>query len=150
MQWLDNLVDKWEAFKQTPRPGLEKTGKRMRKTGLFLSGLWHYIYMFRSIIMATPVATAAAILAAKCSTDLPESVMVTVPAINPQSEDSVLGFLVFNSEYVSRSIAVFAPLVLTVACLLLTICSKRTFYPWLISIFTLIVPVFLLLTNQYL
>ena len=150
MQWLDNLVDKWEAFKQTPRPGLEKTGKGLRKTGKFLSGLWHYLYMFRSVIMATPVATASVILAAKCNTDLPDAVQITLPAINTQSEDSVLGFLVFHTEHVSHGMAVFAPLIITAACLLLTICSKRTFYPWLISIFTLIVPVFLLLSNQYL
>ena len=150
MQWLDNLVDKWEAFKQTPRPGLEKTGNGLRKTGRFLSKLWHYIYMFRGIIMAIPVATASVILAAKCKTDLPESVQMTLPAINTQSEDSVLGFLVFNTEYIGKSIAVMAPLVLTGACLLLMLVSKRTFYPWLVSIFTLIVPVFLLLTNGYL
>ena len=150
MQWLDNLVDKWEAFKQTPRPGLEKTRKVLRKLGWFFSGLWHYIYMFRSIIMATPVATASAILAAKCNTDLPELVQITLPAIDTKSEDSVLGFLAFHTEYVSHNMAVFAPLIITAACLLLTICSKRTFYPWLISIFTLVVPVFLLLTNQYL
>ena len=103
-----------------------------------------------SSLRAIPVATASVILAAKCKTDLPESVQMTLPAINTQSEDSVLGFLVFNTEYIGKSIAVMAPLVLTGACLLLMLVSKRTFYPWLVSIFTLIVPVFLLLTNGYL
>lgn len=150
MQWLDNLVDKWKAFKEKLRPRLEKIGKWFRKTGSYLSKLWHYIFMFRGVILAAPVATVSAILASKCSTDLPESVMVTLPGIDAKSPDSIFGFLVFNTEYIPRSTAVMAPLVLTIACLLLTICSKRTMYPWLISLFTLTVPLFLLLTNLYL
>lgn len=150
MQWLDNLVDKWEAFKQKPRPGLEKTGRGLKKTTTFLSKLWHYMFIFRGLILSAPVVTVAIILASKCSTDLPESVMITLPAIDTASDASVFGFLVFNAQYITRSMAVTAPLVLTIACLLLTICSKRIFYPWLISVFTLIVPIFLLVSNQYL
>ncbi len=150
MQWLDNLVDKWEAFKQKPRPGLEKTRKILRKTGLIFSKLWRYMFMFRGLIMAAPVATMSIILASKCNTDLPDSVLVTLPAINAQAEDSLFGFLVFRTEYLAHGTAVMAPLILTSACLLLMLCSKRIFYPWLISVFTLVLPVFLLLTNNYL
>ena len=150
MQWLDRIVDKWEAFRDTPRPGLEKFGKGMAKTGSFLYRLWHSLFLFRGLILAAPVATAAVILAAKCSTDLPASVEVTLPGIQVNGENSLFGFLVYQTQYVSRSAAVMVPLVLTAACLLLTICSKRAFYPWLISVFTLSVPLFLLLTNVYL
>lgn len=147
MQWLDNLVDKWNQFREKMRPGLEKVGSGMGKTKAFLSKLWYYLFMFRGVILAAPVATAAAILAAKCSTDLPESVLITLPGIDTHADDSLFGFLVYHSEYIARSTAVMAPLVLTVACLLLMLCSKRTFYPWIISLFTLAVPLFLLLTN---
>ena len=75
---------------------------------------------------------------------------VTLPGIDAKAADSVFGFLVFRAEYIPRGTAVMAPLVLTIACLLLTICSKRTLYPWIISIFSLIVPIFLLVTNLYL
>lgn len=150
MQWLDNIVDKWEAFKQTPRPGLEKTARGLKKTGNFFARLWHYMFLFRGIVLSAPVAAAAVILAAKCNTDLPSVVEVTLPGIQPQGENSLFGFLVYQTQYVSRGMAVMVPLVLTAACLLLTICSKRTLYPWLISLFTLSVPLFLLLTNVYL
>lgn len=150
MQWLDNLVDKWETRRDTPHPRLEKTGKGIRKTGNFIARLWHYLYMLRGIILSLPVATTAIILAAKCGTDLPETVTVTLPGIDTQSAESLFGFLVYHTEHIARGTAVTATLVLTVACLLLTICSKRVLYPWLISVFTLAVPVFLLLTNGYL
>lgn len=150
MQWLDSIVDKWEFFWDALRPGLEKVGRGLRKTGSFLSRLWQYLFMLRGIILSAPVAAAAVILAAKCSTDLPASVEVTLPGIQLQGENSLFGFLVYQTQYVPRGTAVMVPLVLTAACLLLTICSKRTLYPWLISVFTLAVPVFLLVTNLYL
>lgn len=150
MQWLDNIVDKWEAFRDAPRPGLEKTGKLLRKTGNFLSKLWQYLFLLRGIILSAPVAAGAVILAAKCSTDLPASVEVTLPGIQLHGENALFGFLVYQTQFIPRGTAVMAPLVLTAACLLLTICSKRTLYPWLISVLTLTVPVFLLVTNLYL
>lgn len=150
MQWLDNLVDKWEEFRDTPRPGLEKAEEGARKTGKTLAKLWKYIYTLRGVIVSLPVLTAAIILAAKCGTDLPATVTVTLPGIDTHSAESLFGFLVYHTEYVARGTAIMASMVLTIACLLLTICSKRILYPWVISVFTLTVPVFLLVTNVYL
>lgn len=150
MQLLDRMVDKWEEFINTPRPVIEKIGKGARKTGLFLTKLWHYLFLFRGIILSAPVATAAVILATKCNTDLPETVTVTLPGIAMRGENSLFGFLVYQTQFIPRASAVMVPLVLTAACLLLTMCSKRMLYPWLISLLTLSVPLFLLLTNGYL
>lgn len=150
MNWLDRLVEQWNSFVQTPRPGLEKAAASLRKTGKWFSMLWNYIYMLRGIILAAPVASAAAVLASKCAAELPDAVSVTLPGIDTQAENSVFGFLVYQTHYVARGTAVMASLVLTIACLLLMLCSKRVLYPWLISIFTLTVPLFLLLSNVYL
>ena len=38
---------------------------------------------------------------------------------------------------------------LTAACLLLMFCSRKAMYPWAISIFTLALPVLLLVSNVY-
>ncbi len=150
MKWLDRLVDQWNNFVQTPRPSLEKMGAVWRKFKYTVTTLWQYIFMLRGVILAAPVASLAAVLASICSRQLPEAVAVTLPGIDPESAESVFGFLVYETHYVSRGIAVMAPLALTIACLLLMLCSKKTFYPWLISLFTLLVPLFLLLTNVYL
>ena len=150
MQWLDNLVDKWHAFWDKPRPGWKKFGDFWRKVGAFLAKLWKYLFALRGLILSIPVATAAVILAAKSMTDLPSSVEVTLPGIRVGSDNSLFGFLVFHTQQIPKGTAVLVPLVLTAACLLLTMCSKRALYPWIISLFTLIVPVFLLVTNVYL
>jgi hypothetical protein len=41
------------------------------------------------------------------------------------------------------------PLGVTAACLLLMFCSRRTLYPWLISIMSLLLPMLILLLNNY-
>ena len=50
---------------------------------------------------------------------------------------------------VDRQVAIFGPLGVTAAALLLMVCSRKTFYPWVISLFTLILPVLLLVSNLY-
>ena len=150
MQWLDNLVDKWNTWINTPRPRLDQTVKGVRKVGWYLATLWHYIYLLRGVILSIPVAAVAVVLASKCNTTLPQTVEVVLPGIQVGAEDSLFGFLVYHTEFLHRGTVVMMPLLLTIACLLLTICSKRMLYPWLISVFTLIVPVFLLVTHLYL
>ena len=50
---------------------------------------------------------------------------------------------------VTREYAVYGPLGLTAFCLLLMFCSRRTLYPWLISIMSLLLPMLILLLNNY-
>ena len=54
-----------------------------------------------------------------------------------------------DAQMISRDLAVLGPLAVTGGCLLLMFCSRRTFYPWIISIFTLVLPILLYLTNVY-
>ena len=53
------------------------------------------------------------------------------------------------TEMVDKSVAVFGPLAVTVVCLVLMFCSKRVVYPWLISVFSLLLPVLILLLNTF-
>ena len=95
-----------------------------------------WLYQLRSIILAIPVAITAVVLAIYNSSKLPEIV-----GMNLQT----------NGEYasaISRGVAVMGPLAVTAVCLLLMFCSKRVFYPWLISVFSLILPfLFLFMCN---
>lgn len=150
MVWLDQQIDKWNQFVHKPRPGMEKAGHTCNKVLLYIKTLWGYIYKLRGVIASIPVATAAIVLAAINHSRLPDAVAVLMPSINKESAEAVLGFLVFTNEHISLGTAVFAPLVLTVGCLLLTCCSNRILYPWLISLLTLALPLFLLVTNVYL
>jgi hypothetical protein len=66
--------------------------------------------------------------------------------------DSVGIWLLTNGEYymlVPRELAVIAPVAVTALCVLLVLCSKKALYPWLISIFTLVLPALIYYTNIY-
>ena len=53
------------------------------------------------------------------------------------------------AQYISRDLAVMGPLALTGGCLILMFCSRKAMYSWAISIFTLALPLLLLLSNAY-
>ena len=100
-----------------------------------LIGIW--LYRLRKFIMAAPVVYAAIRLASYNGQHLPEQV-----GIDLQSTGEF-------AMTISRQLAVVGPLGLTAACLLLMFCSKKAMYPWAISIFTLALPLLLLLSNVY-
>ena len=99
--------------------------------------IWSYVYRMRKIIMAVPVMIAAARLAQYNSEALPELVGINLQASGEYS------------QMITRDLAVLGPVAVTAACLLLMFCSRRTLYPWLISIFSLVLPVLLLVTNVF-
>ena len=95
------------------------------------------IYRLRSIFLAAPVAVYALKLASYNSEHLPEKVGIN---------------LLSSGEFamtISRSLAVTGPLAVTAACLVLMMFSRKALYPWAVSIFTLILPVLLLVSNLY-
>ena len=53
------------------------------------------------------------------------------------------------AQMISRNMAVMGPLALTFACLLLMFCSRKAMYSWAISVFTLTLPLLLLISNVY-
>lgn len=99
---------------------------------LFLS-----VYRLRGIIISIPVVILALRLAAYNSEHLPLLV-----GLNLQSTGEF-------AKTISRGTAVTMPLMLTGGCIALTIFSRKTLYPWLISLFSLAVPILLLITNLY-
>ena len=116
---------------------LEKTWKVLKKIGYVLGQIGKWIFRLRGFFMAIPVALAALYLAAQNMSRLPEEVGINLQA---------------NGEYaflISRGLAVMAPLVVTGVCLVMMWLSRRTIYPWIISIFTLVLPYLLYFTNMY-
>lgn len=96
-----------------------------------------WVYRLRSILLAIPVAVTAAILAVRNMAKLPVKVGFDMQA---SGEFAYL---------VSRNVAVLGPLAVTAVCLLLMFCSKRVVYPWLISLFSLLLPLVILLVNTF-
>ncbi len=139
----------WQAFCEKLRPSLEATGRFLKKLGKNLTIIGGYLYKLRAVILAAPVAAAAVVMAFINAARLPEVVEVTKLTLDTKAEESLFGCLVIGADYISRGSAIWGPLLLTVLCLVLMACSKRTFYPWLISLFSLLLPVIILITNVY-
>lgn len=95
------------------------------------------VYRLRSLFFAIPVVFAALRLAAYNSEHLPLLV-----GLDLQSTGEF-------AKVISRQTAVTIPLLITGGCLLLMCFSRKTLYPWLISVFSLAIPVLLLITNTY-
>lgn len=104
--------------------------------GVF-SFVWKWIMHLRKILLAIPVVILALRLAQYTTEKLPEQV-----GLNLQE----------TGEYaltVTKEVAVLGPLAVTAACLLLMFCSRRTVYPWIISLFSLVLPLLILITNIF-
>lgn len=130
MSKLQELKNKLQTFWQKIEPACSKIANVLRQIGLWL-------YRLRSVLLAIPVVVAALHLAKKCMNALPDRV----------------GLLILeNGSYqwmVSRSTAVMVPLAVTGVCLLMMFCSRKVIYPWLISIFSLVLPIVIYITNVF-
>lgn len=102
-----------------------------------LKVIWAWVYRLRSVVLAIPVAAAAVILAIRNMANLPQMVSLGLEAN---------GVAV---QMVSRGVAVMGPLALTAVCLLMVFCSRKILYPWLISLFSLVLPIFIYITNIF-
>ena len=116
---------------------MEKTWKVLKKIGHVLGVIGKWIFRLRGFFMAIPVALAALYLASRNMAQLPEEVGIN---LLPSGEHEFL---------VSRSLAVMAPLVVTGVCILMMWLSCKTIYPWIISIFSLVLPLLIWVTNVF-
>ena len=127
-EYRDNIEEKSEETKKTG--SFQKVWNVMRMIG-------NLIYRLRKIIMSIPVVYYAIVFGVYNAKYLPDRVGLVLQS---------------NGEFaqtVSRGLAVMGPLGVTAACLLLMFCSRRTLYPWLISIMSLLLPMLILLLNNY-
>jgi len=137
MNKLIMLKDKWMELWNSSEPGRSKFVRIVCMTGRVLKLIAQWLWNLRGILLSIPVAFAALHLAKENNEKLPELVGLN---------------LLETGEYayvIQRDMAVFGPLVITAVCLLMVIISRKTLYPWLISVFSLILPIFLALTNGF-
>ena len=95
------------------------------------------LYHLRKVVMAVPVAYVALRMAAYNMSHLPEQV-----GVNLQTTGEF-------AMQISRYAAVIGPLGITAGCLVMMFFSRKAMYAWAISIFTLALPVLLLVSNLY-
>ena len=134
---LKEMSPGWNKVQDEVKESLESNVSVWSKIKKVIGILIMCIYRLRSIFLAIPVVYYALKLAAYNGTHLPEEVGLN---------------LLSTGEFamtISRELAVMGPLVVTCACLVLMATSRKALYPWAISIFTLILPILLLVSNLY-
>lgn len=105
------------------------------KIASFCSATGKWTYKLRAFVLAIPIVAIAVILAVSNMATLPAAIAIGLPNI-------VNGILVFQEVLVSKILAVFIPLLVTAFCLLMMFLSKRISFPFLVSLFSLILPIF--------
>ena len=119
------------------RSGFARIKEIISRINRIINSIGKWMFRLRKIVLAAPVVYFALQLAAMNNASLPEQVGINLQA---------------NGEFaftVARGFAVMGPLALTLACLLLMFCSRKAMYAWAISVFTLTLPLVLLLSNLY-
>lgn len=131
------FTEKWKGFCESLKAAANTTGSVYTKIKSVIGVLVMVGYRLRKVVLAIPVVYYALKIAGYNGQHLPEEVGLVLLA---------------NGEFaytVSRYLAVMGPLVLTGGCLVMMLFSRKALYPWAVSIFTLILPLLLLVSNIY-
>ncbi len=131
---MENAGTAAEAAKNS---SLDKVKSGLSKANRWINLIGTWIFHLRKFVMAAPVVYYALKLAAYNREHLPEQVGLNLQATGE------------FAQTISRNLAVMGPLGLTFACLFLMFCSRKAMYSWAISIFTLALPLLLLVSNIY-
>lgn len=137
MNFIDNILNKWEQLLDKAQPTIKKICHFMKELRAAFLAIWKVVYRLRKFFVAIPVAFGAVYLAIYNQSHLP-----AVVGIDLQTNGE------FSIQLV-REIAVLAPLGVTAVCLLLMFASRRMLTPWLVSLFSLVLPVIILVTNIF-
>lgn len=137
MNLIDRFMIKWEDFRRKAQPTIDKIKGIYKITADKVIFAWNYVTKFKKLFLAAPVAAMALILALQNLFKLPALVGI-----------GLQGNGEFSFEII-RELAVIAPLLITVICLLLMFASKRTLTPWMVSVFSLLLPLIILFTNTF-
>jgi hypothetical protein len=137
MNFWDNVMQKWNLLREKSEPARQKTGKVAKAAGKVFATIWRYLKAFKKVWLAIPVVLGSVVLAMHNLTHLPK-----VVGLNLQTDG------VFALQ-IPRGTAVFAPLAVTLLCLILMFCSRRTLTPWFVSLVSLALPVVILILNTF-
>ena len=130
---METLKQIWDGVKAV----FLKIGKFFDTIAAGVGWVYRLIMRLRKIFITIPVVYFALKLAMYNDENLPAQVGILL------QEDGTYAYTV------ARDMAIMGPLAVTAACLLLMFCSRRTLYPWLISMFSLVLPILVLVTNIF-
>lgn len=108
------------------------------KEGFGIAGkVCSFLFRLRKIFLAVPLLAAAVYEAKKNYAALPAQVGLQLTEAGT-----------FSKMY-PKETAVWIPLIMTGACIVLMFTSRKAVYPWLIGLLTLVLPWLILMVNQF-
>ena len=138
MGFISGMAEKFkyvedEELEQELSPFKRVIRKIQKVIGIIVKVFYH----LRKVILAAPVVYYALKLASYNMQHLPEQVGVLLES------DGSFAFTF------AKSMAVMGPLGITAGCLVMMFLARKALYPWAVSIFSLVLPILLLLSNIY-
>lgn len=130
---MSKIQDFAKSARQTyekARPGLEKTGDII---GLVCKWGWR----LRKFILAIPVLWLMVYFAQLNWGMLPDMVGIDLQTTGEYT------------RMITKEMAVYGPMAVTAVCLLFMMLSRKTLYPWLICLFSMMLPIMILITNFF-
>ena len=134
---FDMVTDQWNGLRGKLTAAVNTSGSVYEKIKRVIGILVMVFYRLRKIFLAIPVVYYALKLARYNMEHLPETV-----GINLQADGAF-------AQTISREMAVMGPLALTGGCLVLMLFARRALPSWAICVFTLALPVLILVSNIY-
>ena len=137
MKQLEQLKAKVSQLQEKAAPYLAKAGEIWQKVKTVWIAAWPWVWRFRKVLFAIPVVYFALYFARLNWNMLPAQV-----GLNLQSTGEY-------AKYISKEMAVYGPLGITGGCLAMMFLSRKTVYPWMICMFSMLLPVLILITNIF-
>ena len=125
---LPGFLGKWQA-------GYWRFRKKMEPADKVMASVGKVLYHLRKVFMAIPVVMLGLKVFVYAKEKLPQEVGILL------LEDGNYKYLL------ERGAALNVCMALTGACLLLMFLSRKIVYPWIISLFSLVLPLFLVFSN---
>ena len=134
---MEHSVSSADVQTESGLTGFGKVKHTVGKVNSVINLIFVWLYRLRKIVLAAPVVYYALKLAEYNREHLPEQVGLNLQATGE------------FAMTIGRDAAIMCPLALPLGCLGLMFCSRKAMYSWAISVFTLALPILLLLSNVY-
>ncbi len=137
MNFIEKATEQWHTLSKKTQPARQAVARGFGRFCKAMSRFGRFIYAMRKVFAAVPVGVAAVLLAIYNQAHLPK-----VVGLGLQNDGT------FNLLLV-RELAVLGPVAVTAVCLLMMFASKKILTPWMVSLFSLALPLVILLTNSF-
>ena len=137
MKQLEQLTAKFSELRQKAQPAIEKATNAYQKAKKIGKKAWPWIWAGRKILLSIPVLWLMLYFARLNWNVLPELV-----GLNLQTTGEY-------AQYISKELAVYGPMGVTGGCLAMMFLSRKTLYPWMICMFSMLLPLLILVTNIF-